>query len=76
MPDDVRHDDINYKIGDDRPRSWQLLERAGETLAADGFTARAQVRLETSRPGEPPGELEDEEGTVVTFVRRGRTSRD
>lgn len=48
MPDDVRRDDISYKIGDDRPIAWELLEVDGEALAAGGFHAYAQVR---DRPG-------------------------
>ena len=50
MPDDVRNDFISYKIGDDRPLAWPLLEVDGDDLAAGRFTAKAQVR---ARPGGP-----------------------
>lgn len=45
MPDDVRRDDISYKIGDDRPIAWELLEVDGDQLAAgSAWRAHAQVR--------------------------------
>ena len=44
MPDDVRDDFINYKIGDDRPIAWDLAEVDGSDLEASGFRAYAQVR--------------------------------
>jgi len=50
VPDDVRNDFISYKIGDDRPLSWELLELDGGALAAGSYAVRAQVR---AGPGLP-----------------------
>lgn len=50
VPDDVRKDFISYKIGDDRPVAWEVLEVDGEPLNAAGFMVKAQVR---AHPGTP-----------------------
>lgn len=68
MPDDVRNDFISYKVGDDRPIGWALLEVDGQALAAEQFRAYAQVRR---GPGDPVLHEWSTENGRARFVDHG-----
>ena len=44
MGDDIRRDDIIFRIGDDRPIAWELEDVDGDALDAGSYSAIAQVR--------------------------------